>query len=149
MTPTIAERNAANRASQAQLRALIDRLTYADLAHDLGEGWTVTTMLTHLGFYDARVLALFRRWQGGGEIGPSGLDAEIVNGAKLPYFRLLPARETAEMTLSLAAQCDAAIAALTAEELDRLEAAGNPARLDRAHHRLEHIAQIERALMEG
>lgn len=145
MTQVSADRNAANLASQAQLRALVERLTDTDLARDLGEGWTVAGMLAHLGFYDARVLALFRRWRASGEVAASALDAEIVNEAKQPFFQLLPARAAAELTLRLAAECDAAIAALSADELARVEAAGSPARLDRAHHRLEHIEQIERA----
>lgn len=146
MTQVSADLNAANLASQAQLRVLVERLTDADLARDLGEGWTVAGMLAHVGFYDARVLALFRRWQATGQITPSDLDAEIVNEAKMPFFQLLPARAAAELTLRLAAECDAAIAALSADELARMEAAGSPARLDRAHHRLEHIEQIERAI---
>jgi hypothetical protein len=141
-----AELNAGNLESQAALRALVGRLTEADLARDLGEGWTVTAMLAHMGFYDARVLALFRRWEAGGEVKDSPLDPHAINEAMLPYLQLLPGRAVAERTLALAAECDAAIAALTPEQLRRMEAAGYPARLDRAHHRREHVEQIERAL---
>lgn len=138
--------NAANTASREALRALVERLTDEDLARDLGEGWTVAGMLAHLGFYDARVVALLRRWDAGGDVGASPLDAEAVNQAKQPYFQLLPARAAAELTLRLADECDAAIAALTPERVAQIAAAGSPARLDRAHHRWEHIEQIERAL---
>ena len=45
MTTAPADRNAANLASQAQLRALVDRLTDADLARDLGvPPWKVRTV---------------------------------------------------------------------------------------------------------
>jgi hypothetical protein len=141
--------NSANTASREALRALVARLTDQDLARDLGEGWTVAGMLAHLGFYDARVLALLRRWEAGTAVGASPLDAEAVNQAKQPYFQLLPARAAADLTLRLADECDAAVAALTPDRVAQIAAAGSPARLDRAHHRWEHIEQIERALHSG
>lgn len=141
-----ADLNAANLASQAKLRALVARLSDADLARDLGEGWTVAGMLAHLGFFDARVNALFKRWQGGGEVAASPLDAEIVNEAKLPFFQLLPHRAAANLALALAAECDALIAGASDDLMAQMEAAGYPARLDRAHHRLEHVEQIESAI---
>ncbi len=137
---------ASNAASLERLRDLVHGLSDADLARDVGEGWTVTTTLAHMGFYDARVLALFRRWEAGGEVADSPLDAGIINDAKQPYLQLLPGRATADLTLQLAEACDAAVAALTPEQLARHAAAGWPARLDRAHHRQDHLEQIERVL---
>lgn len=145
MTPH-EDHQAANRASLDSLRALVARLTDADLARDLGAGWTVASMLAHLGFYDGRVLSLLRRYAAGGAIEASPIDADAINAATLPYFQLLPARAAAEMTLTLAAECDAAVAALSPEQLARIAAAGYPARPDRAHHRVQHIEQIERAV---
>lgn len=138
--------NAANHASLEKLRGLVGRLTDADLAGDLGEGWTVGSMLAHLGFFDARVIALFKRWQGGGEVAASPLDAEIVNEAKRPFFQLLPPRASADLALALAEECDALIAGASADLMARMEAAGFPARLDRAHHRVEHVEQVEKAI---
>ena len=140
---THADHIAANQRSLEQLRALVARLSDDDLARDLGKGWTVASMLAHLGLYDARVLSLLRRYEAGGEIGDSPIDADAINEATLPYFQLLPARAAAEMTLRLAAECDAAVAALTPEQVARIAAAGYPARLDRAHHRVQHVEQIE------
>ena len=145
MTPH-KDHQAANRASLDRLRALVARLTDADLARDLGQGWTVAGMLAHLGFYDARVLSLLRRYAAGGEIEASPIDADAINDALLPYFQLLPARAAADLTVTLAAECDAAVAALSAEQVARIAAACYPARLDRAHHRVQHIEQIERAV---
>ena len=141
-----ADLNAANLASQAKLRALVARLNDADLARDLGAGWTVAGMLAHLGFFDARVIALFKRWQGGGEVAASPLDAEIVNEAKLPFFQLLPHRGAADLALALAAECDALIAGASDDLMAQMEGAGYPARLDRGHHRLEHVEQIEKVI---
>src|SRR5687768_15335059 len=106
---------AANQRSLDQLRALVARLSDDDLARDLGKGWTVASMLAHLGFYDARVLSLLRRFDAAGEIQDSPIDADAINEATLPYFQLLPARAAAEMTVRLAAECDAAVAAVSPE----------------------------------
>ena len=134
---------AANQQSLDQLRALVARLTDDDLARDLGKGWTVASMLAHLGLYDARVLALLRRYEASGAIEASPIDADAINEATLPYFQLLPGRAAAERTVALAAECDAAVAAVSPEMAARLAAAGYPARLDRAHHRVQHVEQIE------
>ena len=141
-----ADINRANAATLEQLRALVVQLTDADLARDLGNGWTVASMLAHMGFYDARVLSLLRRYDAGGAIEDSPIDADAINEAKLPYFQLLPARAAAELTVALAAECDAAVAALSPERVAQIAAAGHPARLDRAHHRVEHLEQIVEAV---
>ncbi len=143
---THADIAAGNSASQEALRALVARLSDADLARDLGGGWTVATMLAHTAFFDVRVLVLFRHWATGGEMTQSPFDVDVLNEAMLPFFQQLPARAAAELAVAKAAACDAAVAALTPEQLGRMEAAGYPARLDRAHHRLEHIAQIKQVL---
>ena len=40
-----------NAASQQELRALVARLSEADLRRDVGDGWTVATSLAHAAFY--------------------------------------------------------------------------------------------------
>src|ERR1035437_7949411 len=56
----------ANDESRARLARLAARLTTAQLATDLGEGWTVASALAHMGFWE--------RWPGGrgggGQSGP-------------------------------------------------------------------------------
>ena len=145
--PTHAEINAANATSLARLRALSARLTETDLGRDLGQGWTVASMLAHLGFYDARVISLLRRFAAGGAVETSPIDADAINEAKLPFFQLLPGRAAADLTMRLAEECDAAVAALGDDMVAQLSVPGSPVRLDRAHHRDQHIEQIEKALV--
>lgn len=88
---------AGNSESNAKLRALVGRLTDADLGRDLGEGWTVAAMLAHL-------------------------------------------------ALVAATAADERVAAIDADLLARIDAAGRPITLNRAAHRREHITQIETAI---
>ncbi len=137
---------ARNAQSLENFRALLDRLSDADLEHDLGEGWTVAAMLGHLDFYDFRIAALAAHWHQTGAVTPSPLDADILNVALLPVWLSVPPRRAAELALQAAQGANAVVAGLAAGTLSQLEAVGNPLKLDRAEHRQEHIDQIERAL---
>jgi hypothetical protein len=137
---------AGNATSLDNLRALLGRLSDADLQNDLGEGWTVAAMLGHLAFYDFRIAALAAHWRQAGAVTPSPLDADILNVAMLPMWLAVPPRRAVELALQAAEGANAVVAGLDAATLSRLEAVGNPLKLDRAEHRLEHIDQIERAV---
>jgi len=137
---------AGNAKSLENFRALLSRLSDADLGRDLGEGWTVAAMLGHLAFYDFRVAALAEQWRKAGVVTPSPLDADILNVALLPVWLAVPRRRAAELALQAAEGANAVVAGLDAATLSQLEAVGNPLKLDRAEHRQEHIDQIERAL---
>ena len=137
---------AGNAKSLDNLRALLQRLSDADLQADLGEGWTVSAMLGHLAFYDFRIAALAAHWRQSGAVTPSALDADILNVALLPVWLAVPPRRAIELALEAAEGANAAVAGLDAATLSRLEEVGRPIKLDRAEHRLEHIEQIERAL---
>ena len=52
-----------NSAQRARLRALVDRLTDAELARPLDAGWTVAAVLAHVAFWDQRALTLIERWE--------------------------------------------------------------------------------------
>jgi hypothetical protein len=137
---------AANAASNAEFSALVGRLTDADLARDLGEGWTVAAMLAHLAIFDFRAAALLDRWQRTGQVVASPLDADLINAATAPLFQAIPPRRAVELALAAAAAADQRIAAIDAGFLARIDAAGRPILLNRSGHRREHIAQIEAAL---
>jgi len=140
----------ANRESAAELRALIDRLTDADLACDLGEGWTVAAMLAHLAFYDFRAAALLDRWQQSGVVVASPIDFDLVNSASEHLLLSIPPRRAAELCLTAANAIDQRVAAVDGDFLARIEAAGTPYNsLFRAPHRLGHIAQIQEALSKS
>src|SRR5256885_10578019 len=53
-------------AERARLRALVARLSDADLRRPMPAGWTVSAVLAHAGFWDARAIYWLDTW------GPDG-----------------------------------------------------------------------------
>jgi DinB family protein len=140
---------AENDAERERLRALIARLSDEELGRPMPAGWTVAAVLAHAGFWDARALALMDKWTGGAA--PSRADHEPedidwANDATKLLFLALPPRDAANLTLRLAEETDARVAALGDEILAQNEAAGSPLNLARAEHRREHLDEIEQAL---
>jgi hypothetical protein len=140
---------AENDAERERLRALVARLSDAELQRPMPAGWTVAAVLAHAGFWDARALALMDKWAGG--VAPAEADQEPedidwANDATKLLFLALPPREAANLALRLAEETDARVAALGDEVLAQNEAAGTPLNVSRAEHRREHLDEIERAL---
>src|SRR5215470_6911948 len=48
-----------------RLRALVERLSDADLARPTPGGWTVAASLAHVAFWDQRILFWLDRWESG------------------------------------------------------------------------------------
>jgi hypothetical protein len=140
---------AKNDSERARLRALVARLSDADLARPLPAGWTVAGVLAHLAFWDQRALVLLERWQQAGPaaVPPTINDADIdwINDATKPLALALPPRRAADLTLEIAEAVDRKIEALPEEFLARNAAAGSPINLLRAEHRGEHLDEIEAA----
>jgi uncharacterized damage-inducible protein DinB len=130
-----------------RLRALIERLSDADLARPTPGGWTVAASLAHVAFWDQRILFWLDRWEGGES--PRHLhEAEIdwVNDAGKPLCLALPPRVAARLTLEIAEELDRRLAALPDERVAQNKAAGEPLFLTRASHRKTHLDEIERVL---
>jgi len=122
---------AANAQALENFRALLSRLSEADLLH---------------AFYDLRVVALVERWRRKGAVSPSPLDFDMLNQALLPIWLTIPPRRAATLALETAEAADACVASLEPTLLAGLAGAGTPVKLNRAEHRQEHIVQIEQAL---
>src|SRR5690348_3007863 len=93
---------AANAASQQELRALLGKLTDADLARPVGDGWTIATALAHTAFYDFRAAQAANRWRTDAEPIPFPLDAEMENAALEPLLLAIPPRAASELALQAA-----------------------------------------------
>jgi hypothetical protein len=140
---------AENDAERERLRSLVARLSNDELSRPLPAGWTVAAMLAHIGFWDARAIALLDKWGRG--VAPSAADYEPedvdwLNDAAKPLCLALPPRDAAQLALRLAEEADGNVAALSDEQLAAIRAAGSPFNLSRAAHRKEHLDDIERAL---
>jgi len=139
-----------NNITRERLRDIVAKMNDADLARDLGGGWTVAAMLAHLAYYDFRAVAMFDQWRRTGEVTASPLDAEITNRAMLPLALNVAPRTAARLALEAAEAADSCVAELELDPdlLEKIEAAGDVnLRLDRGHHRQEHVRQIEQALV--
>jgi hypothetical protein len=112
------------------------------LARPISNGWTVAAVLAHLAFWDRRAARLLDRWARTG-VHPSPADADALNDALLPQWRLLPPRAAAEEALAAAEEVDAKIAALSAE-MARDVAEAHSIAIARSEHRDEHLDEMER-----
>jgi uncharacterized damage-inducible protein DinB len=140
---------ARNDAERARLRALVARLSDADLARPMPAGWTVAAVLAHLAFWDQRIMVLLERWEQSPSAVPRVIneaDVDWVNDAAKPHFLAMPPRRAAELAVAIAEAVDAKVAALPDDLLARNEAAGKPLSMTRAEHRREHLGEIEHVL---
>jgi DinB family protein len=141
---------AENDAERARLRALVTRLTDADLARPMPAGWTVAAILAHLAFWDQRALLLLEQWERSGLLamprGLNGTDVPWINDAAKPMFLALAPRAAADLAVAIAEAVDGKVAALGEDFVARSTAAGTPVSLLRAEHRREHLDEIEAAL---
>jgi hypothetical protein len=138
--------SADNAAATARLRALVARLSDSDLVRPVGGGWTVTTVLGHLAFWDRRVAAIVERWTRDGAASDSPVDDDPINEALGPIWTALLPREAARLAVEAAEAADARLAALPPALADAALAGSSPINPRRSAHRNEHIEQIERAL---
>ncbi len=140
--------DAENDAERERLRALIGRLSDADLARPMPGGWTIAASLAHAAYWDARAIFWIDTW------GPDGTpstyepeNVDAVNDAAKPLCLALRPRDAAELALRLAEESDRKVSALSDALLAKIEAVGGPPfNLARASHRREHLDDIEQAL---
>ena len=135
-------------AEQTQrLHSLVDRLSDADLAHNLGEGWTVAVALAHLAFWDLRAVHGLQRWvQDGTPI--SAADDDILNRALLDQWLALPQRRAAALAVAAARAVDGVVKSLPDHVVTAVLGREYDWLLHRGQHRREHLEQIERALSD-
>ena len=135
--------SSSNTESTERLRALVARLSAADLERSLGGGWTVGFALIHLAFWDARQdLALHRFTRGDGF--PS--EDWVTNATLEAIAPLFSPSIAGDIAVKAAEQLDDAIGSLTTEQQDALHEAGFAYAIERWPHRDEHLAQIEAVL---
>lgn len=141
---------AENAAERERLRSLVTRLSDEDLGRPMPAGWTVSAVLAHVAFWDARAIFWIDKWGRGVE--PSAPDYETredvewMNDSAKPLCLELRPRDAARLALRLAEEADRKVEALSDEMLAKIRAAGSPFNLSRADHRKEHLDDLERVL---
>ena len=106
------------------LEALLARLSDADLQHELGGGWDVSTALAHAAFWDRRAVQVFERWVRDGT--PyRDQDDDILNDCLLDEWRALPPRVAANLAIAAAHAVDSTVAVLPDAVVAAVIAGGN------------------------
>ena len=139
---------AANARELERLRALVSKLSDQDLGSMVDEYWTVAGVLGHMAFWDGCALFLAGKLQRDGALTP--LDTEPanvdwINDSTRPLIHAIPPRQAAEVALRIAEETDELVASLSPELVAKIDD-NSPLNLLRAHHRGEHLDEIEAAL---
>jgi len=82
---------AQNDAERERLRALVRRLSDADLARPMPGGWTIAASLAHAAYWDARAIFWIETWGPGGT--PSSHEPENVGGPPFNLARAIHRKE--------------------------------------------------------
>ena len=140
-----------NARERDRLRSLVSRLTDAELRSSVNEHWTVAGVLGHVAFWDERALFLVGKLVEGTPFTASHdepEDPDWINDASRPLIHAVPPRQLADLAVRVAEETDAAVAALSPELAARTYPAdpASPLNAVRAHHRAEHLDEIEAAL---
>lgn len=137
-----------NRAARLELGELIGRLDASSFDCAVGTGWTVSTLLCHLAFWDRRAVFLLRKWQSG-EFEPSvlsSLSIDSINQAVKTMSHAVPGPEAARLALESAAAVDSQVMQTSDELVNKILSAGFERFLRRSLHRREHLQKIKEAL---
>jgi hypothetical protein len=135
-------------AERVRLRTLVARLSDAELARPMPDGWTVAAVLAHAAYWDARAIYWIDKWGPDGE--PTTYepeDTDAANDSAKPLCLALRPRDAADLALRLADEADGKVRGLSDAMLAKIRAKGAPPfNLSRAIHRKEHLDEIEHAL---
>jgi hypothetical protein len=132
-----------NHASTNRIRALA-RLNDAELRTPIGEDWSIAILLSHLSFWDRRVLFVLDRTEEEGKIFAHQADA-FVNDYSLPLFAAIPPREALRLAIETAEILDNRLETYPPNLLEELYSY-NMRWVDRSLHRNEHLDEAEAAL---
>jgi uncharacterized damage-inducible protein DinB len=142
----------ANDESRQRLTRLTETLTPAQMQVDLGEGWTVTSALAHMAFWDRWQAerwsqSLAGKWTSADE---SVIAAEhLANVALHPFWAGLEADYVPALAVAAATRIDSLIAAAPDSVVDAIEGTPSAYLLHRYRHRNEHLDHIDRSIAEA
>ncbi len=141
--------DAENAHALTRLKSLVDQLTPDQLNLHVVDGWTVSSLLVHLAFWDFRALQLIERYEREGTITESPYDVDIINDAMKPICLAMPPQDAAALVLDAAHRTDSRIAGLGDDFIAAVLSFehGKPFNPSRAEHRTYHLDEIENALV--
>src|SRR5437588_5077604 len=131
-----------NREGLERLRRLTS-LTDDELAKDTGNGWSVTTVLGHLAFFDRMLLLRWDTYEQDGvfaEMTPNHFD--MINGAGAADWSELGSRAAVERCIEAAERAVARIDALPEKAVNVAMETNRVALLERMLHWYPHLNQV-------
>jgi hypothetical protein len=136
-----------NDAERARLKAIVNRLTDADMARPMSADWTIGVGLMHLTFWDGLSLSKFEAWErtGNVDLPPMRDMVDGINQAMLLWWRTIAPAQVRHAVVAAAEAVDRKAETLPATIIKAILAV-RPRMLTRASHRRQHLDQIERAL---
>jgi hypothetical protein len=134
-----------NKVARERMRRLIHGMTDEQLAVPTVAGWTISSTLAHIAFWDFRILYLLKHWKENG-IEPSPYDVDAINEAHKPLCLALDSRIAANLALHAAEAIDSEIESTSDEWVEKIRAAKVQFKFERNEHREYHLAEIETAL---
>lgn len=138
-----------NEAARVDLSKFIASLDERSFKCMVGSGWTISTSLCHLAFWDQRVLFLLMEWEKSGQIEMSRLSSQSIdsiNQAVNLISQAVPGPRGAQLALHSASAVDSYLSAITDELIGQLVSAGLERYLRRSLHRREHLQRMREAL---
>ena len=140
---------AENEATRVKLSEFIARLDDSSFKCPVGSGWTISTSLCHLAFWDQRVLFFLTEWQRSGQLETLRLSSQTVdsiNQAVNTISQAVPGAVAAKLALDSASAVDAQLATISDELIGQLVSTGFERYLKRSLHRREHLQKMTEAL---
>ncbi len=139
---------AQNDAARRELKDVVNRLGERDFDLAAGRGWTISTQLCHIAFWDRRILFLLREWQSGrfetSRLSPQSIHS--INDAVNAIAMAVPGPASAALAVEAAEAADVEVAGLADDLIEQIVAAGFERFLKRSLHRMEHLRTIREAL---
>jgi ribosomal protein S18 acetylase RimI-like enzyme len=134
-----------NTLERERLYKVCQSLTETDLKCPISNGWTVTTKLVHLAFWDRYYLALLTNWE---NYGFNDVKAPVttINQAVLALSHHIPFNAVVSLVNDAALAIDKKVENLDINLAKVIKERGHERILMRYMHRQEHLDQIEQAL---
>lgn len=138
-----------NDAERDHLRRLISALSDADLASDIGHGWTAGVALAHLAFWDRLWLAKLEEFERTHVVVLPALGPAVnaLNDGMLGWWQNIAPAQVRYEVVAAAEAIDQKVSNLPDWIVEPILAA-RPRTLNRAVHRRQHLGEIESALKD-
>jgi hypothetical protein len=138
---------AENKNQTNRIRSLKDKLI-RNWKTELGNGWTVGSMLCHIAFWDNVRCLWIKKWIQSGKLA-TDLDMESThsfNDVVRTMSETIPAKTGLQFTLRCAEEIDRLVESLQPNQIQELEASDRGRWFQRHLHRKSHLDRIETAV---